>query len=109
VEGEREFITTKHGRTKTDLDKREDELEDLINRKQERSRKEFSMKKEVLKDSFKASVDSLVKRVRKQKDIITSSYGPIVLNSKKIEKPIFEINKELDPDGHNFIKQIIKI
>ena len=62
------------------------------------------MKKEVLNDSFKASVDSLVKRVHKQKEIITSSYGPVVLNSKKVEKPIFEINKELDAEGHNFIK-----
>ena len=40
------------------------------------------MKKEVLQESFNASVDSLIKRVKKQKDIITSSYGPIVLNSK---------------------------
>ena len=91
------------------MDKREDELEDLIKRKQERSKKEFQMKQEVLKDSFKASVDSLIKRVKKQKEIITSSYGPIVLNSKKVEKPIFEINHELDPEGHNFMKQMIKI
>lgn len=67
------------------------------------------MKKEVLKDSFKASVDSLVKRVRKQKEIITSSYGPIVLNSKRVEKPIFEVNEELDPEGHTFMKTMIKI
>lgn len=67
------------------------------------------MKKEVLKDSFKASVDSLVKRVRKQKEIITSSYGPIVLNDKQEEKPIFEINPELDPEGHHFMKSMIKI
>ena len=90
-----------------DLDKREIELEDLIKRKQERSKKEFQMKQEVLKDSFKASVDSLIKRVRKQKEIITSSYGPIVLNSKRVEKPIFEINPELDPDGHKFMKTMI--
>ena len=92
-----------------DLDKREIELEDLIKRKQERSKKEFQMKQEVLKDSFKASVDSLIKRVRKQKEIITSSYGPIVLNSKRVEKPIFEINPELDPDGHKFMKTMIQI
>ena len=64
---------------------------------------------DVAKDSFKASVDSLIKRVRKQKEIITSSYGPIVLNSKKHEKPIFEINPELDPDGSSFMKQMINI
>jgi len=90
--GEKKFIRNTHSTTRTDLDKREDELEELINRKQDRSKKEFEMKKEVLRDSFKASVDSLIKRVRKQKEIITSSYGPIVLNSKKVEKPTFEIN-----------------
>lgn len=104
ITSENAFIRNKQGQTVHDLNKRETELEDLIKRKQERSKKEFEMKKEVLRESFKASVDSLIKRVRKQKEIITSSYGPIVLNSKKIEKPIFEINKELDPEGHNFIK-----
>jgi len=58
------------------------------------------MKKDVLKNSFSQSVASLIKRIRKQKEIITSSYGPLVLNSKKIEKPIFDINPDLDPDGH---------
>lgn len=53
-----------------------------------------------MQNSFKASVDSLIKRVRKQKEIITSSYGPIVLSSKKVEKPIFDINPDLDPEGH---------
>ena len=104
-----DFIERKNFGTVKDLDKREIELQDLIKRKQERSKKEFQMKKEVLQESFNASVDSLIKRVKKQKDIITSSYGPIVLNSKKVEKPIYEINKELDPEGHQFIKQMIKI
>ena len=109
VSGEKTFIRKKHGLTNKDIDKREVELEDLIKRKQERSRQEFKMKQEVLKDSFKVSVDSLVKRVRKQKDLITSSYGPIVLNAMKNQKPIFQINPDLDPEGHNFMKQILKI
>ena len=67
------------------------------------------MKKEVLKESFKASVDSLIKRVKKQKDMIMASYGPLVLNSKQVEKPVFEINPELDPEGAKFIRQIINI
>lgn len=64
------------------------------------------MKKDVLQSSFKASVNSLIVRVKKQKDIITSSYGPIVLNSKKIEKPIFDINQELDPVGHENMRKL---
>ena len=38
VSGERTFIKKKHGLTNKDIDKREVELEDLIKRKQERSR-----------------------------------------------------------------------
>ena len=38
-----------------------------------------------------------------------SSYGPLVLNSKQVEKPVYEINPELDPEGAKFIKQIIQI
>jgi len=41
IKDEKGFIEKKHGGTVTDLDKREDELEDLIKRKQERSKKEF--------------------------------------------------------------------
>jgi hypothetical protein len=44
IENEKNFITKKQGTTINDLDKREDALEDLIKRKQERSKKEFEMK-----------------------------------------------------------------
>ena len=37
------------------------------------------MKSTVLTSSFAKSVESLITRVKKQKDIITASYGPIVL------------------------------
>ena len=88
---------------------RKGDLEKLIKGKQERSKAEFEMKKEDLTNSFKASVDSLIKRVLKQKDIITASYGPIILNSKKNEKPVFDINKELDPEGHERLYRLNKI
>jgi len=78
----------------------------LIEQKQQRSKEEFDMKRDVLKNSFKASVESLIKRVRKQKELITSSYGPVVLNSKKIEKPIFDINPDLDPEGHRIMHEM---
>lgn len=106
---EKKFIGQRFKTTHKRLDKREVEIRDLINRKQERSKKEFEMKRDVLQSSFKASVDSLVKRVRKQKDLITSSYGPIVLNSKKVEKPIFDINPELDPEGHALMRSLTKV
>jgi hypothetical protein len=54
-------------------------------------------------------VESLIKRIRKQKEIITSSYGPLVLNPKRIEKPIFDINPELDPEGHRQMKEMVAL
>lgn len=106
---ESKFIETVDSQTRKDLKKRKGDLEKLIKGKQERSKAEFEMKKDVLTNSFKASVDSLIKRVLKQKDIITASYGPIILNSKKNEKPVFDINKELDPEGHERLYRLNKI
>lgn len=106
---ESKFIDTQYDQNKRDLKVRKSDLEKLIKGKQERSRAEFEMKQEVLTNSFKASVDSLIKRVLKQKEIITASYGPMILNSKKNEKPVFDINKELDPEGHERLYRLNKI
>jgi hypothetical protein len=106
---ESKFIDTKEKQTKVDLKKRHDFLNKLILEKQKRSKEEFEMKKEVLTTSFKASVDSLINRVKKQKELITASYGPIILNSKRNEKPIFDINKELDPVGHDKLRMLNKM
>lgn len=78
----------------------------MIEKKSERSQNEYLMKKEVLKNNFQTSVDSLIRRIKGQREVVTSSYGPLVLNSKKSERPIFEINKELDPLGHNWMKEL---
>jgi len=78
----------------------------MIRSKQKRSENEYMMKKDVLTSSFKSSVNSLIRRISKQKDIITSHYGPIVLSTKKDERPIFEISPDLDPTGHKFVKQL---
>ena len=88
------------------MTKREKEIELIIRNKQDRSEKEFTMKKEVLQTSFRASVESLIKRIKRQKDIITSNYGPVVLKAKKVERPIFDINPELDPEGHAVMKEL---
>lgn len=62
---ESKFIDTQYDQNKRDLKVRKSDLEKLIKGKQERSRAEFEMKQEVLTNSFKASVDSLIKRVLK--------------------------------------------
>ena len=64
------------------------------------------MKQEVLQSNFKSSVNTLIAKVKDQKEIITSSYGPIVLSQKQGEEPIFDINAELDPEGHKFLRKV---
>lgn len=103
---EKQFIEKQQPLMSKELVERKTEIHDLLMRKQERSKLEFEMKQEVLQSRFKTSVNSLIKKVKKQRDLITTSYGPVVLNSKKIEKPIFDINKELDPEGHKQIRQL---
>jgi hypothetical protein len=88
------------------LAKRRSELQKLIDRKQLRSKTEFEIKKSVLTDQFGGSVKSLIRQIRRQKEVITSSYGPVVLSSKKEERPIFDINKDLDPEGAKFLKEL---
>ena len=71
------------------MTRREKEIQKIINEKQALSEREFKMKKEVLNKSFNEHVAALIDKIRRQKEVITNSYGPIVLDSKKIEKPIF--------------------
>lgn len=97
------------GKTGKALKERKGFLHKLIIEKQKRSKDEFEMKKEVLTNSFKASVDMLIAKVKKQKDLITASYGPIILDSKQNEKPIFDINQELDPEGHDRLRALAKM
>ena len=106
IVSEQGFIKKKSSETSKQLNKRYDEIKTLIANKQKRSKEEFDMKKDVLQNSFKASVDSLIRRVRRQKELITSSYGPVVLNSKKIERPIFDINPDLDLEGHQLMHEM---
>lgn len=109
LRAESKFIDNKENQTQKTLKERKGFLNNLILEKQRRSKEDYEMKKDVLTNSFKASVDSLIARVKKQKDLITSSYGPIILNSKKNEKPVFDINKDLDPVGHYKLRHLNKM
>ena len=64
------------------------------------------MKEEVLQNSFANSINTLISKVKDQKEIITSSYGPLVLNHKENEPPVFDINPEMDPEGHKFLRRV---
>jgi hypothetical protein len=64
------------------------------------------VKKHVLGAEFKESVDRLIEQIKRQKDIIIKSYGPLMLQNKKHEPPLYQISKELDPVGHKWIKNL---
>lgn len=64
------------------------------------------VKKQVLGSEFKDSVDRLIDSIKRQKDIIIKSYGPLMLQNKKTEPPLYQISKELDPLGHKWIKDL---
>lgn len=88
------------------MGKREGELSELIERKQQRSETEFEIKRAVLTEQFQGSIKSLIRQVKRQKDVITSSYGPIVLSNKRHERPIFDVNPDLDPEGAKFLQEL---
>ena len=63
---------------------------------------------DVLKSNFNENISKLVKNIRSQRDTISGSYGPLTLANKKNERPIFEINKEIDPEGYFMQSKLFK-
>jgi hypothetical protein len=59
----------------------------------------YEEKMGILKSNFNANINKLVSNIQTQRDTISSSYGPLVLNPKEGEKNIFKINPDIDPDG----------
>ena len=44
--------------------------------------------------------------MQRQKQIIIKSYGPMMLQHKSEEPGLYEIPRELDPKGHDWIKAV---
>ena len=80
-----------------------------IEYKEEKNKAEFDHKMGILKSNFNENIGKLVDNIETQREIISTGYGPLVLDSKKEEKPIFEINKEIDPDGFKKQKYLNKM
>lgn len=76
--------------------------------KEERELKDFEAKMGILKANFNQNISKLVKNINFQRDTISQSYGPLVLQPKQAEKPIFVINPEIDADGHKKQKFLLK-
>ena len=83
-----------------DLSKNEKKVLKKIRYKEEQSKKEFAHKTKVLKSSFNENISKLIRNVRVQRDTVSQSYGPLTLDQKRNARPIFEINREVDPAGY---------
>lgn len=101
-------VNSVYEHTSIEITDRKKEIEKMIQKKSERSTSEYHMKSEVLKNNFSTHLNSLVQRIQKQKAVITSGYGPVVLSKKKGERPIYEIPRDLDPVGHKWMKQLVE-
>jgi hypothetical protein len=55
------FIDKKHGETTSTLYQRRKELEKIIEKKQQRSKEEFMVKKQVLSEKLKGSVINIIR------------------------------------------------
>lgn len=66
----------------------------ILELKEENSKAEANMKETVLRKNFKGTVDRLVTKIKMQRDMILQAYGPLVLNNKKEEPPIFRIHSK---------------
>lgn len=60
----------------------------------------------MLKEEFGDSVNRLLEQVKRQKDIIIKSYGPLMLEDKKSEAGLYDIPIELDPQGYRQLKEL---
>ena len=66
------------------------------------------VKKTVLTTEFKDSVNRLIDKIKRQKEIVIKSYGPVMLQSKKQEPDVFQVNRNLDPSGYKWIRDLEK-
>ncbi|CDW72463.1 uncharacterized protein loc101675906 [Stylonychia lemnae] len=81
----------------------------ILEQKDLNSQKEFQRKEKILRLNFGQTVNALIKNIKIQRDLILQAYGPIVLQSKKDELPLFHINSKHNKDGAEKLNQLLKV
>ena len=89
--------------TNVRLDKRTLEVEKILEQKDLNNKTDFTMKEKVLRSNFYQSIGSLIKSIKLQRALVQQAYGPIVLQAKRSEKPLFSIT-ESDSNKENIKK-----
>ena len=62
----------------------------------------------MLTGNFNEYITKLKRNIIQQRDFITEGYGPLTVRNKKRDRPIFEINKEIDPEGYLKYQKLAK-
>lgn len=81
------------------MTKDRDAIMERVKAKESRVEEEFRVKKNTLKASFNENLHKLVKNIASQREIVSASYGSLTLQNKQMQKPIFEINPDIDAEG----------
>lgn len=71
------------------LRERRNEIRQMIDNKQRLSKMLFFMKRDVLQHNFGETLDSMRRKIDKQRDQITMSYGTLQTSDMRQEPPIF--------------------
>ncbi len=66
----------------------------ILELKEQNNRSEYGMKEKMLRKNFAGTVERLIAKIKQQRDLLLQAYGPLVLNSKKNEPPIFNIHNK---------------
>jgi hypothetical protein len=78
-------------KTEDRIDKRTQEMIKIIELKDSNNKSEYGMKEKMLRKNFQGTVERLIAKIKMQRDLLLQAYGPLVLNSKRDEPPIFNI------------------
>lgn len=80
--------------TEVKIDNRTRELKKILDLKDANNLADFKRKERVLQSKFQEAIHKLIRKVRVQRDMLMQAYGPLVLQSKKDELPIFSIHNK---------------
>jgi hypothetical protein len=96
--------------TEVKIDKRSRELVKILELKESNNNSEYKIKDKILRKNFQGTVERLIKKIKQQRDMILQAYGPLVLNSKRGEAPIFNImNKERNSNFKDMLRLSSKV
>ena len=90
------------------MDKKKKNVLKKIEMKEEKATQNFEESKKVLQTNFDVNIKKLTQHIDEQRFTVSNSYGPLSLKDKKLERPIFEIRKDVDQEGFEKQNDLMK-